>query len=351
MPPTDLEEPRVKRTGVADARRANAAHRAKALVVLALVLVLGAAVAIVATRSGDDVVVVQQSTTTAARRSTTTSTSASTTTVPPTPTSVPGLTVGPLIGGPGPIPVLHRIPTTDPVVFLTIDDGAYPDQLALELIRDHKIPVTMFLNQNMFRANSAYFQQLQAAGAVIGTHTSTHPNLRGKDAAFQHAEICDMNAQFNELFGHMPTLFRPPYGNYDPTTLQQAASCGITTVLHWSAEADTGHIVTAEGPLRAGDIILMHFKPGLGLKLISVLQQIQATGLRPAQLNDYVISAPPAPPTPAPPVTTDPAITAPTEAPPLAAPAATTPAPAAMTLAPAATTPAPAAMTPSGAAG
>ena len=227
------------------------------------------------------------------------------------------------------MPVLHRIPTTDPVVFLTIDDGAYPDQLALDLIRDHKIPVTLFLNQNMFRANSAYFQQLQAAGAVIGSHTSTHPNLRGRDAGFQHAEICDMNAQFDELFGHMPTLFRPPYGNYDLTTLQQAASCGITTALHWSAEADSGHIVTADGPLRAGDIILMHFKPGLGLKLISVLQQIQAAGLRPAQLNDYVISAPPAPVSPTPVVTTDPAVTTPTEAPPLpppvAAPAATTP--------------------------
>ncbi len=138
-----------------------------------------------------------------------------------------------------------------------------------------------------------------------------------------------MNAQFDELFGHMPTLFRPPYGNYDLTTLQQAASCGITTALHWSAEADSGHIVTADGPLRAGDIILMHFKPGLGLKLISVLQQIQAAGLRPAQLNDYVISAPPAPVSPTPVVTTDPAVTTPTEAPPLpppvAPPAATTP--------------------------
>jgi len=333
MPPTDLDEPRVERTGVADARRASAARRAKVLLVVAIVLVVGAAVAIVATRSGDDVVIGQQSTTTSTKRSTTStstaSTSASTTTVPPTPTSVPGLTVGPLVGGPGPIPLLHRIPTTDPVVFLTIDDGAYPDQLALDLIRDHKIPVTLFLNQNMFRANSAYFQQLQAAGAVIGSHTSTHPNLRGRDAAFQHAEICDMNAQFDELFGHMPTLFRPPYGNYDLTTLQQAASCGITTALHWSAEADSGHIVTADGPLRAGDIILMHFKPGLGLKLISVLQQIQAAGLRPAQLNDYVISAPPAPVSPTPVVTTDPAVTTPTEAPPLpppvAAPAATTP--------------------------
>lgn len=301
-------------------------RRARALAVLFVVLVACAAAAIVVTRSGDaDLTApegtasgVEPSTTSSSTTATSTSTTttSTTTTIPPTPTSVPGVSVGPLIGGPGPIPVLRRIPTTDRVVFITIDDGAFADPDALAVIRDQAIPVTMFLNQAMFRSNGQYFRDLQSVGAVVGSHTSNHANLRGRDAAFQHAEICDMNAQAAELFGHAPTLFRPPYGNYDQTTLQQAASCGIVAAFHWSATADTGEIITAEGPLQAGDIILMHFKPDLGMKLRFVLAQIQAAGLRPARLQDYVASAPATAPD-----------AAPTAAPAPAAPAAPAPTP------------------------
>lgn len=156
--------------------------------------------------------------------------------------------------------------------------------------------MTLFLNQSYFARNADYFRRLQDAGAVLGAHTSTHAELRGRDAAFQHAEICDMVAEFRDRFGRAPTLFRPPYGSYDAATLQQAASCGFTAALHWSAVADSGSIVTADGPLRAGDIVLLHFRPGLVLRLYTVLTQIQAAGLRPASLSDYLDSAPPAPP-------------------------------------------------------
>jgi peptidoglycan/xylan/chitin deacetylase (PgdA/CDA1 family) len=283
----------VSRAGLADQRRARAGRRLRrvALVVAVLLLVGGAAPTTASTAA---------STTT-----TTTTTSTTTTTLPPTPTSVPGITVGPLVGGPGPIPVLHRVPTTDPVVFITIDDGATADPLALDVIRDWQVPVTLFLNQVYLKANGDYFRQLQDAGAVIGSHTMDHSNLRGKDPATQHARICDLVGEFRDRFGAAPSLFRPPYGSYDRVTLQEAASCGVTTVMHWSATADDGVIVTADGPLRAGDVILMHFKPGLGARLQLVLAQIEAAGLRPARLVDYLSSAPAAPPAAPPPAAVD----------------------------------------------
>lgn len=228
--------------------------------------------------------------------STTTTHTTTTTTVAPVPTSVPGVTVGPLIGGPGPVPVIHRVPTKDPVVFITIDDGVTAEPDALNVIRDNHLPVTMFLNQMYLRHNGDYFRQIQDLGGVIGSHTTSHANLKGKDPAFQHGQICDLVPEFQSRFGAAPDMFRPPYGNYDPVTIEQAASCGIKYVVQWSATGDTGSIVTADGPLRAGDIILLHFKPGLGLRLRNILAQVAAAGLRPAQLADYLRSAPPAPP-------------------------------------------------------
>ncbi len=282
--------------GSLDRRRKRAVRRRR----VALSLLLLVAVAVVVTLTvrltsggGDTASTAHR----AGRRSTTsTTTTHTTTTLPPVPTSVPGVTVGPLVGGPGPVPVIHRVPTKDPVVFITIDDGVTAEPDALDVIRDQHLPVTMFLNQMYLHRNGDYFRQIQAMGGVVGSHTTSHANLKGKDPAFQHGQICDLVPEFESRFGAAPDMFRPPYGNYDAVTLQQAASCGIKYVVEWSATGDTGSIVTAEGPLRAGDIILLHFKPGLGLRLRNILSQVAAAGLRPAQLADYLRSAPPAPP-------------------------------------------------------
>lgn len=252
---------------------------------------------------------------TTAAPTTVTPTTAAPTTVTPeangTPAAAPvaGINVGPLSGGPGPIPVVHRIPTSDPVVFITIDDGVTPEPAALDVIRARQVPVTLFLTQNFVPRAADYFRSLQAAGATIESHSITHQNLRGKDEPTQQREVCGPTPQYTELFGTPPELFRPPYGDWDDTTVRVAAGCGMKAVVHWSATFDGGTLSTAGGPLRPGDIILLHFKPGLGINLSVLLDQIAAAGLRPARLADYVRSAPPTPaPVPGAPATTAPAV-------------------------------------------
>ena len=148
------------------------------------------------------------------------------TTVPPTtvsttvpPTTVPGpaagITVGPLDRGTGPIPIVHRVPTFDPVVFITIDDGVTPEPEALELLRSRNVPVTLFLTRNYIGRNIAYFQGFQAAGDAIGSHTMNHVDLRGKDEALQQREVCGPHDPFAQWFGGAPVLSAPPTA---PTT-------------------------------------------------------------------------------------------------------------------------------------
>jgi peptidoglycan/xylan/chitin deacetylase (PgdA/CDA1 family) len=42
-------------------------------------------------------------------------------------------------------PVIYRVATTQPVVFLTIDDGWVRDPQVINFIRDHQLPATVFL--------------------------------------------------------------------------------------------------------------------------------------------------------------------------------------------------------------
>ena len=72
----------------------------------------------------------------------------------------------------------YEIPTTQKVAFLTIDDGLVRHPMALELIRQAKNPVTLFLTTNYVYGNQEYFLALKNTGHVaIEGHTISHPHL------------------------------------------------------------------------------------------------------------------------------------------------------------------------------
>jgi peptidoglycan/xylan/chitin deacetylase (PgdA/CDA1 family) len=221
---------------------------------------------------------------------------APTTGEPTAPAPPAGMTIGALVGGPGPIPVVHRVPTFDPVVFITIDDGVVQDPDVIEILRSRGVPVTQFLTLQYVKSNPAFFQQLQQIGGVVGNHSRSHENIPKLDAGSQQDQLCGTATELAGIFGAAPELYRPPYGEYDAASLQVAASCGHKVAMHWSATFEAGRLSLQEGTtLRPGEVILMHFKDTLASDLQILLDMIAAAGLRPASLIDYVHAAPPAP--------------------------------------------------------
>jgi peptidoglycan/xylan/chitin deacetylase (PgdA/CDA1 family) len=118
--------------------------------------------------------------------------------------------------------VYYKVPTTQPVVFLTIDDGWTPSLPVLELLRARHLPVAVFLVDRAWRRDPAYFRALQAAGATVEDHTLTHPVLSRLPLARQEREVCGGAAGEAAGFGTRPTLLRPPFGAFDRATLLAA---------------------------------------------------------------------------------------------------------------------------------
>lgn len=186
-------------------------------------------------------------------------------------------------------PWLSRIPTDQPVAFLTIDDGWIKRPEALELFREADVPVTLFLTINAIKDDPAYFKRLQDAGAVIEAHTISHQSLKGKPYNFQRKEICGSADQLGQMFGKRPTLFRPPFGEKDATTMKVIHECGMKAGLFWKETVDKGIVRFQEGKtVRQGDVILMHFRDRFVDDFIAALQAIAAAGLTPALLEDYI---------------------------------------------------------------
>jgi len=217
--------------------------------------------------------------------STTTSSSTTTTstTLPPTPVPIPGGAVA---------PVISRVPTPNPVVFFTIDDGMVRDPAVVEYLREQHIPVTMFLLPNFLHEDPAYFESIHALGASVQDHTISHGDLRQLSAAAQQREICGVLGEYSFRFGAQPWLFRPPGGFYNQSVPVVARRCGIRAVVMWRATMNDGRLdVQGGGPLRAGDIILMHFRRDLRQNLEVALNAARAAGLQPAALEQYLTPA------------------------------------------------------------
>jgi peptidoglycan/xylan/chitin deacetylase (PgdA/CDA1 family) len=184
---------------------------------------------------------------------------------------------------------LSRIPTTQKVAFLTIDDGWFKLPQDVQLVREAHIPVTLFLAVNAIRDNPGYFKQLQAEGAVIEAHTINHPDLKGRSADFQKGEICGSADQLGSLYGRRPVIFRPPGGNEDDTTLRVAHDCGMKAVFFWKETVNNGRVGFQEGhTVQPGDVILMHFRTTFVKDFLAALRAIHDAGLTPARLEDYI---------------------------------------------------------------
>ncbi|MFJ3900593.1 polysaccharide deacetylase family protein [Streptomyces sp. NPDC090025] len=191
---------------------------------------------------------------------------------------------------PEPVPVVSHIDTSDPVVFITLDDGWNHDPAAARLLLDRRVPASLFLLPGAYSYDSGYFHTLLDHGrSRIENHTVNHPDLTGLDAAGQKTEACGArDAQLKE-FGDGPRLLRPPYGTYDANTRTVARACGAKALVTWTYDLTTWGGWTPQAPrLKAGDIILLHFNDTVEQDLRRALDLAEAAGLTPAPLREYV---------------------------------------------------------------
>ena len=190
----------------------------------------------------------------------------------------------------GLIPALHHVPTTDKVVFITIDDGYSKDPAVIALLKSRGVVVTPFLARNAITDDPLYFKGLETAtGQVPQDHTLHHLYMRTLSYAKQKQEICGAADAYAKWYGTRPWLFRPPYGSYNDETRRAAKACGMTALVLWDVSLPHAVIRYADGSrFRAGDILLVHWRPKLAHDLALTIDTIEKDGFRVAALQDYL---------------------------------------------------------------
>jgi polysaccharide deacetylase family sporulation protein PdaB len=152
------------------------------------------------------------------------------------------------------------------MVALTFD-ATYGDNQTyelLEILRNNNIKATFFLSGIWLINYPQLARAIAAEGHEIGNHSYTHPHMPLITMQEVTNQIVRTEALIRNITGQDPYLFRPPFGEYTQTLLNQLASLGYVTIMwtidsiDWKnpgADAVVSRVVDNAEP---GAIILMH---------------------------------------------------------------------------------------------
>ncbi len=197
-------------------------------------------------------------------------------------------------------------------IALTFDDGPGPyTPQVLSVLERSKVKATFFVIGKMLRYFSPSTVREIEDGDVIGDHTETHPMLAHLSAHDQYEELFEQIARVELLGGRRPTLFRPPYGSFNATTLRELKKLHLLMTL-WSVDTDDyeqpGVPVIVERALEGahpGAIILMHDAGGVRTQTIEalplIIKGLRAKGYDLVTVPKLLLDDPPPPGQPIPP--------------------------------------------------
>jgi peptidoglycan/xylan/chitin deacetylase (PgdA/CDA1 family) len=213
---------------------------------------------------------------------------------PPPPSTKPVNTAVPLP------PVIDHIPTDQKICFLTIDDGGEKDPAFIDMVKDFRIPFTMFLAECFIHTDYEYFAKLRDTGySTIQNHTLSHPNMVTLTAQRQLAEISGQQQKIEKTYNTKPYLFRAPFGNSNKATQEACKQNNIKAICYWRASFQKQGFQwqAADKKLRPGDILLAHFRgpktngagwPQMHELMTNLFRIVQDQGYTFARLEDYV---------------------------------------------------------------
>jgi peptidoglycan/xylan/chitin deacetylase (PgdA/CDA1 family) len=150
-------------------------------------------------------------------------------------------------------------------IALTFDDGPGPyTSKIISILRRNHAAATFFTIGEQVRSLPRLVATEARDGFEVGDHTETHAYLQEISATAQHEQIAGAAEAIRHAGAPEPSLFRPPYGSFDATTLSMLRRQGLVMVL-WSVDtsdyARPGTAKIAHAALAGaapGAIILMH---------------------------------------------------------------------------------------------
>lgn len=180
--------------------------------------------------------------------------------------------------------VIWEVPSSQPVIALTFDDGPNPRYTPeiLDILKEHNAKATFFVIGEQAEKYPELIEREFREGHEIGNHTYRHRIIQRQNSAALSHELVETDLLVLGLTGIRPHLFRPPGGYYDQRVVETALQEGHQTVM-WSWHQDTRDwsrpgvrkiVSTVTKNVRNGDIVLLHDHGGNRKQTVAALKRI-----------------------------------------------------------------------------
>lgn len=161
---------------------------------------------------------------------------------------------------------IYCVETDEKKVSISFDAawGNEQTQTLLDTLEEYDVKSTFFLVGDWVRNYPDDVKAIAEAGHDVGNHSDTHPYMTQLDSATMAKELENCNSEIEAITGKCPTLFRPPYGDYDDTVVNTVTGMNMYCV-QWDVDSLDWKNLTAEemcsrvrNNIKNGSIILMH---------------------------------------------------------------------------------------------
>lgn len=170
-----------------------------------------------------------------------------------------------------------QVNTSEPVVYLTFDDGPSPELTPwlLDLLKDYSAQATFFCLGKQVKAHPTLYKKIKDEGHIVGHHTFDHSN-GWQVSTKQYLEDVQNGYSF------IPSsLFRPPYGRLTPR--QYFSLFPNYQIIMWDilpCDFDTAEspekVLQVAKQAQPGSIIVFHDNPKARQNLVYALPETLA---------------------------------------------------------------------------
>ncbi len=161
---------------------------------------------------------------------------------------------------------IYSVAREDKVLSISFDASWGADKTIpiLDILDTYGVKTTFFLVGGWVDKYPDMLREIVARGHEIGNHSDTHPHMSQLSDAAIRTELHNMSDKVENLTGVRPTLFRPPYGDYNDRVVVVSRAEGYECVqwsidsLDWKDRGTADIIKQCTYRVDNGDIVLFH---------------------------------------------------------------------------------------------
>ncbi len=184
---------------------------------------------------------------------------------------------------------VYSVARNDKVVAISFDAAWGGDQTIpiLNILDEYDVKTTFFLVGFWVDKYPELVKEIAARGHEIGNHSQSHPHMSQLNEAKIKDELRIMSDKVVRITGVRPTLFRPPYGDYNDRVVLTSRAEGYEVVqwsvdsLDWKNRGVNDIIKQCTASVQNGDIVLFHNDSQYILQALpTVIEYYQSKGYK-----------------------------------------------------------------------